>query len=326
MKAKFDGFIVALLGAIVLAYVFPQLYRWNNGGILEWATSIGVSLIFFFYGLKLSFKQIKEGLSNWKLHLLVQAATFIFFPLLVMPFYPLVQTAIQHDFWLSFFFLAALPSTVSSSVVMVSIAKGNVPAAIFNASISGLIGVVVTPLWMQWFIDFGEMDVLGDVYWGLIKEIVIPVFFGMVLQPFFGKWATRYGKQLSLFDKSIILLIVYGSFAESFESGVFTTMGKGYMFYVMLGVVCLFVLIYGWLYLLTTAVFKFNQADRVTALFCGSKKSLTHGSVFGKFLFAHSASAGLYLLPLMIFHAFQILVVTIIAQRYHKSVIKEEAL
>lgn len=53
---------------------------------------------------------------------------------------------------LAYFFLAALPSTVSSSVVMVSIAKGNIPAAIFNASISSLIGVVVTPLWVGLFI------------------------------------------------------------------------------------------------------------------------------------------------------------------------------
>ncbi|GAL78303.1 sodium/bile acid symporter family [Algibacter lectus] len=48
-------------------------------------------------------------------------------------------------------FLAALPSTVSSSVVMVSMAKGNIPAAIFNASISGIIGVALTPLWMGAF-------------------------------------------------------------------------------------------------------------------------------------------------------------------------------
>ncbi|TDS17332.1 bile acid:sodium symporter family protein [Sphingobacterium paludis] len=317
MKLKFDGFILALLFFIVLAYFFPQLHRWENGEVLNWITSIGVSLIFFFYGLKLSFKQIKEGLSNWKLHVFVQLATFLLFPLLVLPFYPLVSNAIQHDFWLSFFFLAALPSTVSSSVVMVSIARGNVPAAIFNASISGLIGVLITPLWMQLFVDFGQIDVLGDVYWGLVKEILIPVILGLLLQPVFGKWASRYGKQLSLFDRSIILMIVYGSFAESFDSGVFGTVSIPYMIMVLVVVVILFVLIYALIYWLSKSVLKLNRADTITALFCGSKKSLTHGSVFGKFLFVNSSSAGLYFLPLMVFHAFQILVVTIIAQRYN---------
>lgn len=320
MKFKFDGFIVALLCFIVIAYFFPQLYLWEDGQVINWASSIGVSLIFFFYGLKLSFQQLKAGLSNWRLHLLVQGATFLLFPLLVLPFYPLVQDDIQHDFWLSFFFLAALPSTVSSSVVMVSIARGNIPAAIFNASISGLFGVVLTPLWMQFFLDFGEVDVFADVYWGLIKEIIIPVVGGLLLQPYLGKWASKYGRQLGLFDKSVILLIVYSSFAESFVSGVFESTGKWYLLWIFVGTMLLFALIYGLIYILAKYVLKFNREDRITALFCGSKKSLTHGSVFGKFLFAHSASAGLYFLPLMIFHAFQILVVTVIAQRYHKEV------
>lgn len=319
MKLNFDGFILALFCFIVLAYFFPQLYLWHDGEILTWITSVGISLIFFFYGLKLSFQQLKAGLSNWKLHLLVQGATFVLFPLLLLPFYPFVQNGLQRDFWLSFFFLAALPSTVSSSVVMVAIARGNISAAIFNASISGLIGVILTPLWMQFFLDFGEIDVFGDVYWGLIKEIIIPVIAGLLLQPYFGKWALKYNRQLTLFDKSIILFIVYSSFAESFVSGVFERTGKLYLLWVFVGVVLLFILVYGLIYMLAKSVFKFDRGDQITALFCGSKKSLTHGSVFGKFLFAHSASAGLYFLPLMIFHAFQILVVTVIAQRYHNK-------
>jgi len=318
-KVKFDGFIVALLLVIGVAYVFPQLAQWRDGEVLRWVTTVGVSLIFFFYGLKLSFKQIREGLGNWRLHLLVQFATFGLFPLLVFPFYPLVENAVQHDFWLSFFFLAALPSTVSSSVVMVSIARGNIPAAIFNASISGLLGVLITPLWMQFFLEFEEINVWGDVYWGLIKEIIIPVILGLLLQPYWGKWATRYSKQLSQFDKSIILLIVYASFAESFVGGVFDKISQNYLLALFAGVVVLFFLVYGLIYVLVKYVFRFNREDRITALFCGSKKSLTHGSVFGKFLFANSTSAGLFFLPLMIFHAFQILVVTIIAQRYHRE-------
>src|SRR5690606_39713389 len=77
--------------------------------------------------------------------------------------------------WFGVVFLAALPSTVSSSVVMVSIAKGNIPAAIFNASISSLIGVVVTPLWVGLFIASatGDFDV---------TDIVIKLFLQVLLQ------------------------------------------------------------------------------------------------------------------------------------------------
>lgn len=314
---KFDRFIVFLLLSIVLAYFFPQLAVYKEGIVLSHVTSVGVSLIFFFYGLKLSFQDIKKGLSNWRLHVLVQLTTFLLFPLLILLFYPLVSTDTGRHFWISFFFLASLPSTVSSSVVMVSIAKGNIPAAIFNASISGLIGVIITPLWMSLFLDFQTENVFVDVYWGLVKEIIIPVILGLFLQRYFGSWASKHSKKLSQFDKTIILLIVYGSFASSFLTGVFDTISGVHLLYIFIGVIVLFFLVYFLVYLLSKYIFRFPVEDQITALFCGSKKSLTHGSVFGKFLFLNNPNAGIYFLPLMIFHAFQIFVVTIIAQVYH---------
>jgi len=316
MKLKFDGFILALIAMIILAYIYPELVQAQNGQLFETISTIGVSLIFFFYGLKLSFREIKDGLKNWKLHVCIQLFTFALFPLIILIFRPFIQNAIQEQFWLSFYFLAALPSTVSSSVVMVSIARGNVPAAIFNASISGLIGVVVTPLLMEPFIQFEEVNVLGDVYWGLIKEIIIPVILGLLLQPYLGKWASKYSKQLSKFDKAVILSIVYSSLAESFLSDVFHKVGTLYLTALFIAVIVFFFLVYGLVYLITRYILKFNREDQITALFCGSKKSLTHGSVFSKFLFAGNPNLGLYFLPLMVFHAFQIFVVTIIAQRY----------
>lgn len=316
MKLKFDGFILALIAMIILAYIYPDLVSAQGGHLFDTISTIGVSLIFFFYGLKLSFGEIKEGLKNWKLHVSIQLFTFALFPLIILAFRPFIQGIVQEQFWLSFYFLAALPSTVSSSVVMVSIARGNIPAAIFNASISGLIGVVVTPLLMQAFLEFEQVNVLGDVYWGLIKEIIIPVILGLLLQPYLGKWATKYSKPLAKFDKAVILSIVYSSFAESFLSDVFHKVGTMYLIWLFIGVIFLFFIVYALVYVITRYVLKFNREDQITALFCGSKKSLTHGSVFSKFLFAGNPNMGLYILPLMVFHAFQIFVVTIIAQRY----------
>lgn len=317
MKLNFDPFILFLFLAIIVAYFFPGLFLLEEGFVIKMITSIGVALIFFFYGLKLSFAQIKSGLSNWRLHVAVQTITFLLFPVLLLLFRPFVHTALQEQFWLSFFFLAALPSTVSSSVVMVSIAKGNIPAAIFNASISGLIGVLITPMWMQLFLDFEDENILGDVYLGLLLEIILPVILGLGLQRFWGLWAMRYSKALSNFDKTIILLIVYSSFAESFTSGVFETIGVSYLMAVFIGAVVLFITVWYIIELVGKKILKFNREDHITVLFCGSKKSLTHGSVFGKFLFIATPSAGLYFLPLMVYHAFQILVITIIAQWYH---------
>ena len=316
---KFDSFILFLLVSIGIAYFFPQLALYQDGELLSSITTAGVFMIFFFYGLKLSFNEIRVGLSNWRLHVVVQLATFLIFPLVVLLFKPFVQSAVQENFWLSFFFLATLPSTVSSSVVMVSIAKGNIPAAIFNASISGLIGVLVTPLWMALFLDFQSEQILSNVYTGLLLEIILPVLMGLFLQRYWGGWASKYGKLLTKFDKLVILLIVYSSFAESFSSGIFDNISRSYLLNIFLGVILLFVFIYMALHIWCTRLIKMNRADTITAVFCGSKKSLTHGSVFGKFLFAGNPNAALFYLPLMVFHAFQIFVVTIIAQRLQRE-------
>jgi solute carrier family 10 (sodium/bile acid cotransporter), member 7 len=148
---KDNKFVFALFLVMLLAWVFPGPGAPDSIIPLKTIGSIGISLIFFFYGLKLSPEKLRAGLGNFRLHLLVQLSTFLLFPLIVLPFYPLMKTEGQQTLWLAMFFLAALPSTVSSSVVLTSLAKGNVPAAIFNASISGIIGIMVTPLWMGLF-------------------------------------------------------------------------------------------------------------------------------------------------------------------------------
>jgi sodium/bile acid cotransporter 7 len=62
----------------------------------------------------------------------------------------------------------------------------------------------------------------------------------------------------------------------------------------------------------------FSLEDSITAQFCGTKKSLVHGTVFSKILFPASYPVGLVLLPLMLFHALQIFIISIIASKLAK--------
>lgn len=318
MKLKLDGFVIAIIAIVVLAYFFPQLGSQDSVIPLNLIGSIGVSLIFFFYGLKLSPEKIKTGLANWKLHLLVQASSFILFPIIVIGFYPFISDESNRTIWLAFMFLAALPSTVSSSVVMVSLAKGNIPAAIFNASISGLIGIVITPLWMGLFLQHTSTDFnLGHVYIKLITEIVLPVIAGISLQRFFGEFARKNMRYLTLFDKSIILLIIYKSFAESFINNVFSAVNIFDLAFISVAVLALFFTVFHLTRYIAISL-DFNIEDRITAQFCGTKKSLIHGTVFSKILFQNTASVGIILLPLMLFHFIQLFIISIIATKMAK--------
>ena len=324
MKPKIDGFVLAIIAIVIIAYLFPFWGSKESPVPLNLIGSIGVSLIFFFYGLKLSPEKIKTGLKNWKLHVLVQASSFILFPIIVIAIYPFINTESNKTIWLGFMFLAALPSTVSSSVVMVSMAKGNIPAAIFNASISGLIGIVVTPLWMGLFLQKTTTNFdLGSIYLKLITEILLPVIIGIVLQRYLGSYVRKHSKKLTFFDKSVILLIIYKSFAESFEENVFSSVNIKDLLLILLAVIILFFVVFFIIKQIATLL-NFNFEDRITAQFCGTKKSLVHGTVFSKILFNNMVSVGIILLPLMLFHFIQIFIISIIASKLEKRVIISE--
>ncbi len=310
-----DPFIPGLIIMILLAWLIPGIgmgdYMPNLGILID----AGVFMIFFLYGLKLDPEKVRQGMRNWKMHLAIQGTTFILFPLLVLPFYPLVKGTVYEVYWIAVFFLAVLPSTVSSSVVMVNMAGGNVPGAIFNASISGMIGILATPFLMGLCLSgSGGLPDISGIFLQLVTQIILPVILGLLLHPLFAGWIRKRMKQLSRFDQLIILLIVYESFSKSFMSGMFATVSP-LVFVVLLAlVVGLFFTVF-YLTAFLSDKFHFSREDRITFQFAGSKKSLVHGSVFAALLFAGYDGAGLFLLPIMLYHAFQLFYISIVARR-----------
>jgi sodium/bile acid cotransporter 7 len=314
-----DWFILSLIGVIVLASQFPGPGVADGPFSISSIANIGVSLIFFFYGLKLNRSKLVAGLSNWRLHILVQAGTFILFPLLVLAIRPLLDRGDTQVLWLGTFFLAALPSTVSSSVVMVSIANGNIPAAIFNASISSMLGIFITPIWMSIVTGGNHEHVdMSDIIVKLLLQILLPVVLGLLLNPTrLGKVAGKYNKQLKYFDQLTILAIVYTAFSESFDKHMFSNLGVVELLLLAAGMLVLFFICYfiiGYI----ARLLHFNWEDRITATFCGSKKSIIHGTVMAKVIFANSPLTGILLLPIMLYHALQLIAVSIIAQAMAK--------
>ncbi|HYH14107.1 MAG TPA: bile acid:sodium symporter family protein [Flavisolibacter sp.] len=313
-----DTFILLLIGMIVLAKLYPQGGMGEGPWSLSTLSGYGVSLIFFFYGLKLNMTELKAGLRNWKLHTVVHSSTFLLFPLLALACKGLFP-ADGYPLWLGTFFLASLPSTVSSSVVMVSIAEGNIPAAIFNASISSIMGVLITPAWMS-LVNVGATGStsLSDILLKLTLQVLVPVIMGLLFNKRWGQWTKRNKKPLKYFDQAIILSIVYTSFCESFAQHLFSNISSIELVVLGVGMLALFFVVY----FITTLICKalsFNREDTITATFCGSKKSLVHGTVMSKVLFANSTIAGVLLLPLMLYHALQLIVVSMIAQKLAKN-------
>ena len=315
-----DPLILFLLIALILAYFFPQLSTFKYQQLdLDLIIDIGVVLVFFFYGIKLKWSEVFKDLLNWKLHLTIQSVTFLLFPLIGLLIYPITYFNTSFSLlFISIFYLCCLPSTVSSSVVMVSLAKGNVTSAIFNASLSGLIGIVLTPLWLSLFLtQKGDIDT-GSIYFNLLLNVLLPVLIGALLQPILGKFYDKFKNWIVYIDKVTIVLIVYNSFSHTFTEGLFNQIGLLNLFVLILIVVALFLLVFYLIKLLNNYIFKFKIADFITLQFCGTKKSLVHGSVMGSVIFG--GDMGLILLPILIYHTFQLLFISFKATEYAKEV------
>lgn len=315
-----DWFSPALLLMILLAKLFPGPSLVEGFFSLKSFANFGISFIFFLYGLRLSFSQMKGSISNWRLHLVVQTTTFILFPLIILLFKGVFEGSPYYTLWLGVFYLAALPSTVSSAVVMISLARGNVPGGIFNATVSSLAGILITPLWMSVFLSSDGMGIeMGPVFARLGYQIFLPLVVGFLLHRWFGAFAIKHSYLTRYFDQSVILAVVYTSFSVSFYDKIFSGYTTGIILLLIVALILLFIAV-NFAILGMTRFFKLAQPDLIASLFCGSTKSLMHGSVMAGVLFLGMPDSGVFLLPVLLYHAMQLTITAYMAQRFRASV------
>ncbi len=314
-----DAFLIGLVSMVALAWMVPDLGR--SGGVLqmEQITGYGVALAFLLYGLTLPPERLKAGMLNWRLHTLVQVSTFLLFPILMWGVAVTMAGRANPDLMLGFFFLAALPSTISSSVAMTAIARGNVAGAIFNATLSSLIGVVLTPLWVNWYLSAsgGSLD-LGRVMLKVLLLVLLPIVVGQVLRPWLHAWIDRKMRWLKTLDRVIILLIVLNSFSDSVAEGVWAEHGGDTLMVVAGGSLVLFFAVFGLLTLVCRWL-GFSREDAIAGVFCGTKKSLATGVPMAKIMFGASPVLGLVIAPIILYHLIQLVAASIIARRYQEN-------
>lgn len=316
MKFKPDWFLLGMVASTALAWAFPSPGAAGGWMHPELLTKGGVALIFFLHGLTLSFGSLRAGALNWRLHVLVQACTYLVFPLIGLGLVAGLAGRAAPELIIGLFFLCALPSTVSTSVAMTATARGNVAGAVFNATLSSLIGIVVTPLWIAFVTrTTGESRPIGPVMVDLLRWLVLPLVVGQLLRPWLGARAMRHKARVSVVDRLTILLLVYTSFCDSFQDGVWSRHGPGVLLLVLALSLALFGLVLG-LTSRLARMFGFSREDRIAAIFCGSKKTLASGVPMAKLIFGAHPAMGLILLPIMIYHPMQLIIGGVLAQRW----------
>jgi sodium/bile acid cotransporter 7 len=313
---KADGFLISMLGAIALASLFPAAGSSHgplHAGVL---TELGIALVFFLHGIELSSQALRAGAANWRLHLFVQLSTYVLFPLLGLIVFFGARRLLGPEVRLGMFFLCALPSTISSSIAMTSIARGNVAGAVFDATLSGLIGMVLTPV-LVGLVSAAELRPLPilPAIEDVAAKLLLPFAAGQLLRPLIHPILHRHHRVLQHADQGVIVLIVYVAFCDAMLAGIWSR----YSPLILLEILALSALLLALVLSLTrlgARALRLSHGDEVAAVFCGSKKSLASGAPIAQVLFGNAPALGLLMLPLLMYHQLQLVVCGILARRY----------
>jgi sodium/bile acid cotransporter 7 len=321
---KKNAFVLGLIAAVVLAFSFPQLGEKEGllkAGLLSKA---GVMVIFLLQGLTLRTRELAGGLRLLRLHAFVQAWIFLLSPVVLVAMALVLKALSQPGLSAGFLYLALIPTTISSAVAFTGAAGGNVPAAIFNTTLSNVWGVFWVPAGCVLLFAAGagfQTGLVGPLLLKIAWLILFPLLAGQLLRPFVHRRGLflRIAPRFKIVNHGIILFIVFATFCDSFLSNAWDGVGPGALLALIALTTCAVLLVHAGNWISSKWISN-SHADRITALFCGSQKTLAAGAPMAVAIFAgdtalSQVNLGLLLLPLLVYHPAQLLLAALLLPR-----------
>jgi len=320
---KKHAFSLWLLAAVGLALLFPG--PGSEGGFLHpgFTTDLGVWIIFFLQGLGLPTAELATGYKPKRLHAFVLSWNYLLFPLVtglfLLPLAWLLPPELRLGFWL----LAILPTTVSSAVVFSTVSGGNTSNAIFATVFSNLLSVLLVPAVAIGYlaVETEASVALAPLFTKLFILIILPLLLGQAIRAVRPRASTAFAKRTKSAGNWIILFIVHCAFAQSVSSGFLTELGGGDVAAVIGGTVLLLLLVSGLVWW-SAGWLRPSPAQRITAFFCASQKSLATGLPLATSILAAAPGTveiAAVLIPLMCYHPAQLVLAGYLSGRFNRG-------
>ena len=315
--SRADRFTTGIIISVILGLVLPC-----EGGVadfFEWLTNAAIVLLFYLYGVKLSRESVIAGMLNWRLQLMVFLFTFVFFPVVLPLLKPIFEPLVGRALFMGLIYVACLPSTVQSSIAFTAVAGGNVPAAVCSASVSSLLGVFLTPFLVGVLFSQSKTasaDVGLDTILKICFQILLPFVLGQLSQRWLRNWVNDYKALIRWNDQGTIWLVIYSSFSGATANGYWQLMEFHHLAGLIL-VCSIFLCITFAASYYSSRWMGFRREDRITIVFCGSKKSLAVGAPMLMAIFGELDNN--LLLPLMVFHQVQLMACAQLARMWHSK-------
>jgi sodium/bile acid cotransporter 7 len=308
---RIDPLVRLLLVAIALASVLPVGERWS--GAAQAVSNSAVFLLFLLNGLRLPRAEVIRGIGNWRFLL----------PLVLWCFGAMalagwsLSLAVGH--WLpplvalGFLYLGTLPSTVQSATAYCSLAGGNVAHSVVAAALLNILGVVITaPLFSLLAgseaaaFDLGGLEKVAAI-------LLLPFLIGQAAQNRFGNIVREHRDLATWMDRISIAIPVYVAFSGAVREGLWSLVGPADWAVLIAAVLLLLTFAFGGAWLLGGLV-GLERGDRIALLYSAAQKSIAMGAPLASVLFG-PATAGLVLLPVLVYHLLQLVLSAPIAAR-----------
>ncbi len=301
-------FLVALLALLVAGIGWPSTMRpvvgWMNG---DWV----VAIVTFIMALPLETSAIwgtvRRPGAAW-LGAFMNAAV-------CPPLGWLASRALPTELAIGVIVATTVPCTLATAAVWTRRAGGNDAVAFLVTMITNLACFLVVPGWL-WLLSGvrAEVDYQAIVL-GLILLIVVPIVLAQLLRQWrpLGHWATRHKKSLSWLAQIGVLTMVLigavtsGETLETMEHNSILTAKNVLLLIAAVAAVHIAVLWLGWQ---ASRAFGFPWPDSIAVAFAGSQKTLMVGA------YVALAVGPLAILPMVAYHAVQLFVDTLIADRW----------
>ncbi|MCK5164300.1 MAG: bile acid:sodium symporter [Desulfobacula sp.] len=273
-KIKKQWFLFSLIFIFVIV-IFDQSNTLAKIGMIlkdNHSPEIMIFFIFIFSGLLIESDQIRAGIKDIKSTLLALAVIIVFAPIAawVLCLFP-VETGVA----IGLFIVAAMPTTLSSGIVMTGAAGGNMAHALFVTILSNFIGIFSVPVILSLFLSFlhQEKELVidqGAIIIKLILIVLFPLLIGIVAKAKVFT-ADQLGKfKLQIINQCMIIGVVFIALAGAKQ----VLLQQGDTFWYILILVTVFHLMLLGCSFLLVKLFRVEKGRYESIIFMGSQKTL----------------------------------------------------
>lgn len=212
-RLKQQWFFVGIAVVVACAFAFPGAGLFvREYSILK----VGIFLAFLVAGVTLDTSDIVRQLKQYNVLLISVCSSLILFPLAT---YCIAGLVFRHqpDFIIGSVLIALAPVTIASGTVMTGIAGGNIPLSLFICVLCNTAAVFTIPPLLNIFVSVTEpidLPVLQMIL-SLVLTVFLPITIGQIVQSKLRPLAIRHKKKVSIFNQTIVLLIIFNAVAGS---------------------------------------------------------------------------------------------------------------